>query len=446
MPHLLPPDLVRPSAPAPVPFRSLTPLDRVNFWLIIRGTWLFRGPLDPERLRAGLADLLVHYPTLAGRVVDGVRVDLGGQGVPVTVAERPDLSVDDVCARPELAGDLSNRMDKGAVKRGREAPLTARVTRLADGSALGVRCSHAFLDGNGFYTFVRNWSRACAGLPFSPPDLDPGRIPVPEPLSRAEAARRARAAGWQGPSLLGLLRAAPNLLPGRLLEREGPLRFSAAALAELRSTLALDAGCPDLTTHEALAAVLASVTPTWHGLPPGAPCTQAFVTDSRERVAGIPASYAANAAWVTAGAAFSAGDAPARIAARTHAVLGPRLARPSEVLGAEMRLGLEVMRHGLLLVPYDVTRMHVSRPTLTYVNSFVRLPIYDVDFGTPEHPLRPHRAIPHDLPDPFLIWPAPTREEGVEVWLTGVAARAWRRQGRSVVGLPGAQPGVGSGA
>jgi len=36
--------------------------------------------------------------------------------------------------------------------------------------------------------------------------------------------------------------------------------------------------------------------------------------------------------------------------------------------------------------------------------------------------------MPFDLPDPVLIWPAPPGRDGVEVYFTGVAARAVARQ------------------
>ena len=71
--------------------------------------------------------------------------------------------------------------------------------------------------------------------------------------------------------------------------------------------------------------------------------------------------------------------------------------------------------------------MHATRPTTVYVNSFSRVPIYEVDFGDEGSPVRPVLAIPHDLPDPVLIWPAPPGTGGVEVFLTGRMARAAAR-------------------
>ena len=78
-------------------------------------------------------------------------------------------------------------------------------------------------------------------------------------------------------------------------------------------------------------------------------------------------------------------------------------------------------------MPYDVAAMHAARPTLTYVNNFWALPIYDVDFGEEGAPVLPVAAIPHALPDPVLLWPAPPDQGGVEVYFAGRHARALRR-------------------
>lgn len=48
------------------------------------------------------------------------------------------------------------------------------------------------------------------------------------------------------------------------------------------------------------------------------------------------------------------------------------------------------------------------------------VPVYAVDFGAG----KPVFVVPHNLPDPVLIWPAPPSRGGVEVYFTGVIAHA----------------------
>jgi hypothetical protein len=113
-------------------------------------------------------------------------------------------------------------------------------------------------------------------------------------------------------------------------------------------------------------------------------------------------------------ATFDAGARLGEVAAALHGGLEAVLAVPSPELARQVGLGLELMRHQALLLPYDLAAMHGRRPTVTYVNSFARMPVYDVDFG--------------DDADPVLIWPAPPEIGGVEVYLTGRQARALRRR------------------
>ncbi len=406
----------------------LTGLDRANLLLVLRGTWIFEEPLDVARMKEALGQVLALYPHLAGRMVGGKRVELTNQGVPFEAVEEPELTVEEVCDAPEQAGRFAPPLHKGRVKRGQEAPMTARVTRLADGSVLAVRCIHACLDGSSFYTMVRNWSWLCSGRDFPAPVLDQSLVPVPLERPRAELLACVEEQGWRRPSLFKVVTALPALLPSRLLERTPPIHVAAGELRGLKRRAIESTGREDLSTSTALSAHLARMCALLHGLPDGTRCQQVFVVDGRERAPGLPAPFAGNAASQIRGAAFEAGASFGEIAARAHDALAPFVARPSPPLAEQMALGREIMRRRLLRLPYDVAAMHTARPTVTYLNNFARMPVYDLDFGEPGHPLRPVRAIPHDLPDPVLFWPAPPDRGGVEVYLTGVAARAAARQ------------------
>ncbi|MBF8269283.1 MAG: hypothetical protein HW386_992 [Gammaproteobacteria bacterium] len=78
-----------------------------------------------------------------------------------------------------------------------------------------------------------------------------------------------------------------------------------------------------------------------------------------------------------------------------------------------------------------VGRMLGRRPTLFYTNSFWKFPVYDVVFGEAARPVRPVRAIPHNLGDPIVLWPAaPPSVGGVELYFSGTLARAVERLGK----------------
>ena len=47
-------------APKPDAVWELSGLDRANHFLVLRGTWIFEGGLEPEQLKRGLGALLNH--------------------------------------------------------------------------------------------------------------------------------------------------------------------------------------------------------------------------------------------------------------------------------------------------------------------------------------------------------------------------------------------------
>jgi hypothetical protein len=406
-----------------------SPLDRANLLLVLRGTWLFAQPLDSECLQHGLAQLLVLYPHLAGRMVKGERIDCNNAGVSWRTEQRLDLTLRDVMTGRISADTFADKINIRRVKHGRQSPMTVRVTQLCDGAVLSVCCSHGVLDGRGFYTMVSNWGRICAARPIERPILDQSLLPSFAMRSKAEMVRHAQEAGWQKLSWWSLLSMLPKLLFGGLLRRTGPFYFSPEAIQRLHQTVQSELGSSvAFTDNDVLSGYLANICALLHNLPKGTPCTQVTVLDMRQRITSLPRSFVGNAAWVVRGAQFAAGTPCSEIARRTREAVEPFLQRPSEPLLDLLRLGLESMHHRVFWLPYDLPSMHNRRPTLTYINNFARLPIYDVDFGDDRHPIIPIQVIPHNLPDPVLIWPASPERGGVEVYFTGVAAKAVHRQ------------------
>ncbi len=418
------PDIIQPSQPPADPEATweLTGVDRANHFLVLRGTWLFDGGIDVERLRLSQAELLVHYPRLAGRMRDGARVRLDGSGVPFTHAAEPLLSLELLEGDHRLARRLHPRWNQGRVKRGLTAPMAARLTDLADGQAVTVTCTHACLDGWSFYSMVDNWGRLYRGLELEPPVLDQGLLPAPTERPKDQAVQAAMAAGWAKPSLLRSLPTIAKLAMGMLTNRSRPIHLDTDFEERLRQA----AGAGDFGRNDLLCAHLSRTCARLYGHGADTLCQQVIVLDCRRRLPGIPRAFVGNASMNVVAAEFP-GDVSLDVLARaTRDALGPWLARPSPTMAAQLQLMQELMHHKQFLMHFDITAMHGARPTISYINNFARLPIYDVDFGTPSAPLRPRRAIPHDLPDPILLWPAPPDQGGLELYLTGSPEKAIR--------------------
>lgn len=402
----------------------LTNLDRNALPHALRGTWIFKARLDAARLKASLSQVLAQLPHLAGRMGRDGAIALSNQGAPFTVAERPDLTVSWACDHPDQADLFSAPFRRSQVRRG-GALLDVTLTELRDGTVLGLRCSHSCLDGRSFYALVSHWSRVCRGEPSPAPLLDQSLVPRPPGRPKAEVVRDAEAAGWVRLSPAALAWFAPSYLLGRMHQRAPAVRFSDATLRHLRQAAAPGAGASDLpSTNAALSAHLTRRCTELHCVPDGTPCSQVTIVDGRQRLPSVPLAFVGNAAYPAVTARFAAGAPLTDLAAQIQERLTPYVAVPSPELLRQILLAQEVMDHRILMAPFDVPAMHRRHPTIVHINNLSKLPVYDVDFGDAAGPAPPMRVIPHNLPDPVLIWPAPPRTGGVEVYFTGVTARA----------------------
>lgn len=421
-------EIVRASKPAEgASTWKLTELDKANLFLVLRGTWLFDESLDPALLKYGLEQLLGFYPHLAGRMVQGREVALENGGVPFTVASEPTLSASDIASRSldrSFIGGFSNELEKSHVKSGREAPMTVKLTALQDGAVLGVRCTHACLDGDSFYTMVRNWSRLCQKQSIPKPILDQTLLPQTTTRSKEEVLGRAADAEWTKLSLLKVARIIPAYLTGRLSLRAPAIRFGDEALNDLRARTAREIGVENLSTNVTISALLTKMSARLHQHRDETNCRQVTIVNLRGRISSLPAEFVGNASFPIAVTNFEAGTNLEELAEKIQRRLAPFLDPGSKAMEEEIELQLDLIRHRKLMTPFELSTMHSRKPTTVYINNFSKLPIYDVDFGDEGHPIRSMMVIPHDLPDPFLIWPAPPDKGGIEVYLQGVAARA----------------------
>jgi hypothetical protein len=420
-------DLVQPTtAPPATASWPLSPIDRYAFRWVIHGTWVFEARLDADALKHGLARLLDAYPILSGRAA-GDRIDWRAGGVPFVEASDATLGVADFGPTCVDATRLAHRSSPALIRRGLAPLLAVKLTQLRDGCALAISCSHACLDGNGFYTMARNLSRATTGRPFAPP-LFARPAPRP-PRLRGEVARAARAAGWQRLGAIDALRFA--LVSRGVLDRKLVARFSPAALQRCKETLARASGCARLSTTSALLAHVAHCVAALLELRAGTRFNVSFLVDQRERLDSLPATFARNAVSAAATPPIAAHASAAEIAARLHERLEPLLAKPSAELAALAALTAEVAAHYLPYSSIPLSGLPRRRPTLFYTNSFAKFPVHDLDFGDASRPVLPVRAIPHNLGDQIVLWPAPPAAGGLELYFSGPLARAVARSAAS---------------
>ena len=395
-------------------------LDRVCLPMIIRGTWVFDVPLDVDAMKAGLETLLHYYPHLSGRMRDTTGIHLTNDGVPFTVANEPELFVKDVLNKGQKIDHFSTQINPSRMKRGIDPPLSIKITRLQDGSVVGIKCSHACMDGDSFYTMVYNWGQICKNEDFKKPVLDQSLFPVPEKHTRDEVQQEAIKHGWKKISKLAFLKILPAFLSGVMKERTDAFYFSAEGLTQLKQRISAEGGVP-CSTHVALCAFISKMFLKLFKHREGTGCVEVIVVNLRNRIGEIPSNFVGNASSLVTTPPFSVETSIEEIAGIIHHTLQP-LRETSPELRKIVSLNIQAMNLQLPIFPFDVTGTLSRKPTVFYMNNFSKLPIYDIDFGLG----KPISAIPHNLMDQVLTWPAHPAKGGVEVYFSGVPARRIR--------------------
>ncbi|MDD9947007.1 MAG: acyltransferase [Myxococcales bacterium] len=403
---------------------DLAPLDLACMPLVLRGTWVFDTKLDTEVLRHGLSQLLCHYPHLGGRIAERVVLRLVNEGVPFSVEARPELRRDSFRADGTLAASLAAPYSLHGVRRGRSAPLSVKLTELCDGSVLSVSCTHGCLDGHSFYAMVRDWALLCRGWPIDEPVANQLVLPSPDSRTRSEVREDAIRLGWSSISPWSLVRLAFFTLSNQHILRTRPAYFCSTALADLKHQL-VSGDMGTLTTHTALSAALAKICSTLLDHAADTPCSMVSVVDLRERVACLPARFVGNGSGSVLFPIGASGASAQEIASAVTAGLASARQRPSSALTKAFGLALEIAYHRLRYANFNFADLYKRKPTLYYVNSFARFPVYDADFGSG----RPCLVVPHNIGDPVFIWPAPPDKGGLEVYFSGALARDFAERG-----------------
>jgi len=237
---------------------KLSVLDRTCFPMVIRGTWIFDVQLDVNIMKAGLKKLLNYYPHLSGRMKDKTGIHLTNDGVPFTVTNDSNLLIAAAYKKGDLIKHFSTEIKPSKIRRGIDAPMSIKITRLEDGSVLGIQCSHACMDGESFYTMVYNWGQICKEEDFKIPVLDQSLFPVPENLTKDQVEQAAYEYGWKRINKLSFFKLLPTFIPGILKERTNAFYFSANALNKLKQKISTDNGFP-CSTNVALSAFISKM-------------------------------------------------------------------------------------------------------------------------------------------------------------------------------------------
>ena len=140
------------------------------------------GGFDIARLEPSLFEVLKKIPVLGGRFSksnEGIVLDTDGPGLQLTFVNSTQKALPFSESFSPITGyDLFNPGPNLAnVPLSQWLLMTIRVTTFSDGvHSIGIRYSHAVLDGTSFFTFLMAWSTVLKGFPIG--ELQYSRQPL----------------------------------------------------------------------------------------------------------------------------------------------------------------------------------------------------------------------------------------------------------------------------
>ncbi|KAL6854309.1 hypothetical protein ACP4OV_019212 [Aristida adscensionis] len=395
--------MVRPARETPRRRLWLSNLDIVAPRIHTRSVRFYRRPsaapgaataaapfFDGERMRRALAEALVAFYSLAGRLGrdDGesgrLVVDCGGQGVLFVEADAPDAAVDDF-------GDFAPTMElRRFVPAVEDADgdisafplLVLQVTYLkCGGVCLGAGTHHHVSDGMSTAHFMNSWAGLCRGeqisvMPFFDHTLLRARHP-PAPSFRHVEYQPAPAMMSATADKLHRRDLPPETTPSAPTVVD-IFKLTRSDLARLRSQLPSGEGAPRrrLSSFAVVAAHVWRCVSLARGLPRVQPTMLLSAVDGRRRLRPpLPDGYFGNAVF-TAAPIAEAGKVTGALA-DAAAVVQAAVDRVDDGYCRSALDYLELQPDASVLA----RGADIFRCTTLGLTSWVRMPIHDADFG-----------------------------------------------------------------
>lgn len=390
--------------------------------MTIKGLWVFKNDLYQQDLETSLSQTLDYYPHLSGRLnKDKTGIVLNNEGIPFEVKEMKDLSLAHISRIKKPLDYFNNGIKLSEFLKGNAAPLSIRLTQLADAVVLSVHCAHVCMDGNGFFSMMENWAKIHRQETIEVPVLKSASKFFSDEISKEEALKTVAKNKWKRLGINTLLRFIwQNIL--KIADKSTPpIHISDKYLNEIKQAIAQKTG-KQYGTHAVLSALVSKLCIKLNHFAPNQLCSQLSVIDFRNRVDGVESTYIGNAVTNIPTPEFSASTELHEIVEIIDQTIKDKLNKNKD-LAMYIHLNMATAKYKLPFIPFDLNGMNASRPSCFYVNNLLKFPIYNLDFGKG----KPLIVSPNDLADAIKFWPSSPEKPGVDIYLRGYLAKRYNR-------------------
>ena len=418
------------------PLLPLSGYDVGEVPFVMQAVCYYERTLDVEALGDALAQTLVAYPLLAGRL-DLANPDARRKGVRLTNDGCPLRSVTSDATFERLPDDYADASRRFLdyepwidIMLGGAPVFTAKVTQLrGGGSALGVCMSHAVSDGQGFIEFLVAWAERAQGRdhPMGPPTFDRALLPTPPEMDRDAMTAMLKNEGFESvdPTLmLGSALVAGRVLVPDFLRFPPGNRLMVPVSKENLARITRRAG-DGASPNEALSAhvwleLARLLGPEGYGfLRKGTVLEHVTVVTARGGKRGLPYMYFGNASVGVCTGRLEIGDENLRTVKQVRDAIKPGLTRALMRRSKFLMLTEATFKAGLSAFNFDINRF--MEGNMVWCNNLtdIYLKLYRLDFGSGA----PKLALPPELNDIVQIQcsrPAagvPAGENGVEMFI-----------------------------
>lgn len=405
------------------PIWKFTRFDLNSRDFVIKGMWFFSDHQDVEAMKKSLAEVLNHYPQLCGRIENEEGVKLNNTGVRWLVREEYTRTIEEVLSKKDPYTLFGTGMNIKEVWEGKAALLDVSVSNLRKGSILSIECAHVCMDGDGFFTFLENWSRLHRGQPVETPVRQIPEVFWDTMPSSEQAKQKVIELGWKQVKMSDLLQFIWQKITGIQKIVSPPIHLSESQVDGLKQKVSGIAG-KNVGTHAVLSAFAVKMGGSLGNLSDDAEVSQLSVMNLRSRIPEIDKSYAGNAVTVFPTKEFSMSLSLAEMAVIIQDTILSGIRSELDLKGYVL-LNLAASAYKLPFTPFNLRGMNAARPNCFYVNNLLKFPVYSLDFGNGT----PYQSLPNDLPDAFKLWPSPPDNPGVDMYLRGRLAKKYNQLG-----------------